>query len=163
MWSNAAPVHVYEQTDQVVTITLTNFLTPKLTSTAGPRGRISPPGETWLVYGSNQPVVLAPDPYYSVATAELDGTSIVSSLTDLGNGTFGYTIPAVTTNHAIVATFQTTDADLDSLPDGWEMAHFTSLTNENRSSDVVGDGFTDTHEYIAGTGPTNAASLLRVD
>ncbi|MFH0907735.1 MAG: endo-1,4-beta-xylanase [bacterium] len=162
-WSNQIFTHVFEQTSQVVTISLTNFHTPKLTATAGPRGRITPPGETWLVYGSNQAVVITPDPYYSVSNVYLDGTSIVSSLTDLGNGSYGYTIPAVATNHAVAVLFQTTDSDTDTLPDGWEMSQFGALTNANQSSDVDGDGFPDTHEYIAGTGPNDPTSYLRVD
>ena len=49
--------------------------------------------------------------------------------------------------------------------DTWELAHFGSITNSSgtASEDQDGDGFIDLHEYLAGTVPTNASSLLMLD
>ena len=52
------------------------------------------------------------------------------------------------------------DADGDGLPDAWERAHFTD-TARTGSADWDHDGMLDGDEYIAGTDPTNAASLFR--
>lgn len=52
------------------------------------------------------------------------------------------------------------DANGNGIDDAWELAHFGSLTNATSESDYDGDGFLDLHEYLAGTQPTNPASLL---
>lgn len=52
------------------------------------------------------------------------------------------------------------DADGDALPDAWEILHFGSLTNSSATTDGDADGFLDLDEYVAGTAPGDAASLL---
>ena len=52
------------------------------------------------------------------------------------------------------------DCDEDSLPDAWEIGNYGALTNASASTDWDGDGFSDGHEYQAGTQPTNKASGL---
>lgn len=54
------------------------------------------------------------------------------------------------------------DADEDGVDDSWEMDFFGNLTNVTASSDFDRDGFFDSHEFRAGTNPTNAASLLAI-
>lgn len=55
------------------------------------------------------------------------------------------------------------DADNDDMNDGWEYTFFGSVTQANQSaqSDQDQDQFSDYAEFIAGTDPTNAASLLK--
>jgi Tol biopolymer transport system component len=53
------------------------------------------------------------------------------------------------------------DADEDGLPDDWEVAYFNSLVRDG-AGDWDGDGRSDRDEYLAGTDPTNAGSVLRV-
>lgn len=52
------------------------------------------------------------------------------------------------------------DADMDGMPDAWEIANFGSVNSFNGSADydLDGDGFTTLEEYIAGTDPKNAES-----
>jgi hypothetical protein len=50
------------------------------------------------------------------------------------------------------------DTNADGLPDGWEAAY--GITDPNGDAD--GDGQNNGQEYLAGTNPTNAASLLRI-
>ncbi|MBA4387500.1 MAG: hypothetical protein C0404_05925 [Verrucomicrobia bacterium] len=54
------------------------------------------------------------------------------------------------------------DSDSDGLPDVWEADSFGSLHREG-SGDCDGDGLSDRGEYLAGTSPTNEASVLRID
>jgi YD repeat-containing protein len=53
------------------------------------------------------------------------------------------------------------DTDGDGLDDAWEQSYFGTL-NRDGSGDFDGDGFIDRNEFLAGTDPTNAASLLRL-
>jgi hypothetical protein len=50
------------------------------------------------------------------------------------------------------------DTNGNGLPDDWEAAYGLS----DPAGDADGDGFSNLHEYLAGTNPTNAASLLRL-
>jgi hypothetical protein len=50
------------------------------------------------------------------------------------------------------------DTNADGLPDGWEAAY--GVSDPNADSD--GDGQTNGEEYLAGTNPTNAASVLKI-
>ena len=50
------------------------------------------------------------------------------------------------------------DADANSLPDAWETAYGVSDPN----ADDDGDGQANLQEYLAGTNPTNAASVLQI-
>lgn len=53
------------------------------------------------------------------------------------------------------------DLDQDNLPDDWEVAHFGNLARDG-TGDFDGDGASDREEYLAGTNPTNEASVLGV-
>jgi len=60
----------------------------------------------------------------------------------------------------LVVSYSVPDSDSDGIPDAWEWQYFVSLTNTTSTSDSDGDGFSDYSEYMAGTIPTNAGSLL---
>ncbi len=53
------------------------------------------------------------------------------------------------------------DSDGDGLPDDWELAYFNTLDRDG-TGDFDRDGMTDLQEYLAGTDPTNAGSVLPV-
>jgi hypothetical protein len=65
--------------------------------------------------------------------------------------------------HPAHLDFQTLPEDLDGdgMPDVWEADNFGTLLRDG-TGDLDGDGFSDLNEYLAGTQPTNAASLLRL-
>ena len=60
-----------------------------------------------------------------------------------------------------VLRFAQPDSDADGLDDDWEMAYFSTLARDG-TGDFDGDGLTDFQEFLAGTDPTNAGSVLRV-
>jgi hypothetical protein len=58
-----------------------------------------------------------------------------------------------------------TDANLNGLPDLWELQYFgsTNAANGGARDDWDSDGMDNLSESVAGTCPTNAASALRID
>ncbi len=64
------------------------------------------------------------------------------------------------TQDIFVLHLGTGDSDGDGLDDDWEMAYFDSLEYDG-TGDFDADGQTDRAEYLAGTDPTNAGSVLR--
>jgi hypothetical protein len=56
------------------------------------------------------------------------------------------------------------DSDSDGLPDDWEIAHGLNPTNSaDAALDGDGDGVSNREEYLAGTGPDDPQSYLRVE
>ncbi|MGH7992234.1 MAG: hypothetical protein ACREDQ_01865, partial [Limisphaerales bacterium] len=54
------------------------------------------------------------------------------------------------------------DTDGNGLPDWWELQYFGHLTGTDPNADPDHDGRNNLAEWIAGTNPTNAASVLRL-
>jgi hypothetical protein len=54
------------------------------------------------------------------------------------------------------------DSDGDGLPDSWEQEHATNLNLNDANSDPDNDGFSNLHEYLAGTDPQDKTSALRL-
>ena len=59
-----------------------------------------------------------------------------------------------------ITVFDGTDTDRDGLPDDWELANGTNPNVPDADVDLDGDGHTTGQEFITGTSPTNAASVL---
>jgi hypothetical protein len=73
------------------------------------------------------------------------------------------TCQIVMTNHLfITAQFNCRDTDGDGIPDTWEEEHGGSATGMPPEGDADGDGYNNQDEWIAGTVPTNPASLPAV-
>ncbi len=54
----------------------------------------------------------------------------------------------------------TGDSDGDGMDDDWEMTYFGDLSHDG-TADTDGDGLTDLQEFLAGTNPTDNASVLQ--
>jgi len=54
------------------------------------------------------------------------------------------------------------DNDQDGLPDDWELAHNLNPMTNDAALDFDGDGANNTHEFLAGTNPGDAASRLEL-
>lgn len=68
----------------------------------------------------------------------------------------------VSGNITRAATSIITDTDGDGMADSFENTYFGNLSR-NGVGDFDNDGFSDLAEYLAGTVPTNSASLLLMD
>jgi len=59
-------------------------------------------------------------------------------------------------------TKDTSDVDGDGIPDAWELHFCGSVTGINPDADPDGDGHSNREEWIAGTDPTNSASVFAI-
>ena len=99
--------------------------------------------------------------YYDLApwTAGPDGSGLALlrvSGTGFGNDPTNWT--AAAPNFGGVQ-----DSDGDGMPDAWEIQYGLNPLNPNDAAlDLDGDGSTNFEEYLAGTNPTQASSVLRI-
>lgn len=84
------------------------------------------------------------------------------------NGTYAWQLIAsaaglsVTNSGSITTSNIQLDSDGDGIEDDWEWAAFQTLETASGTSDSDGDGQSDRAEYLAGTDPNDAASLLKI-
>lgn len=104
--------------------------------------------------------------YYGPRTGNLEGFALVpNSPTNAGGGCI-LTDDDNSNREAVMwyRQFQpAADIDADGLADGWELWHFGSATQTFGSADSDTDRVDNASEQIAGTEPTNAASVLAVN
>jgi Tol biopolymer transport system component len=93
----------------------------------------------------------------SAAALAADGRALLflSRASDLVEGDYN------DTSDVFVLWLSGPDSDGDGMDDDWEMAYFNTLARDG-DGDFDGDGRTDRAEYLAGTDPTNAGSVLQV-
>ena len=93
--------------------------------------------------------------------------SISLTLTNIQSSNEGAYYAVVTNFSGSVTTLVATltvilrDSDHNGLPDDWELAYFGHI-GVDPNADPDGDGMSNLNEYIAGTDPTNALSVLKV-
>ena len=75
-------------------------------------------------------------------------------------------VPLAVVSQDVTITQDGTSADFngDGLPDAWQSAYFgtSDATNAVPGADPDGDGAANRLEYLAGTNPTNANSVIRI-
>ena len=91
-------------------------------------------------------------------------TLIITNLQPNLAGTYRVVITnqAGSVNSVSVSLGVLADTDADGLPDFWEMNYTGNITNMSATADPDGDGMINRDEYVAGTDPTNALSVLKL-
>jgi len=91
-------------------------------------------------------------------------TLVITNLQPNMAGSFRVTITnlAGTVNSTTVMLGVLADTDADGLPDFWETNYVGNATNMSATADPDGDGMINRDEYVAGTNPTNALSVLKL-
>lgn len=108
--------------------------------------------------------------FYADGTNLIDTSTVVPfSTVEWSNVPMGYeyllSAVAVDNDGGAVTSLTVTvvvDGDRDGIPDFWENRYGLSTTGTNAPPDRDADGHTDLEEYIAGTIPTNSASVFRI-
>ena len=107
----------------------------------------------WARAGSRVELTAEPAPDHAVEwDGETDGCEIARNRI----------VVSMDAPRRIVARFVASDADADGMPDWWERRHFAGPTGAQAVADADGDGMDNRREYLAGTIPTDSASVLKV-
>jgi hypothetical protein len=97
--------------------------------------------------------------FQSNASPTLVVSNLQTSLSGLFRVAVGNLVGTVNSSSAALDVIPDTDAD--GVPDFWENNYFGNPTNVVATADLDGDGMINRDEYIAGTNPTNALSVLK--
>jgi hypothetical protein len=119
------------------------------------RGTITPAGSVLLPFNGTTNFTFAPATWYQRGNVVVDGTNNLGAITS-------YTFSNVVADHVIVANF-IPDLAASNTPKWW-LAQYYPATNFNSgaTNDTDGDGDYGWQEYIAGTVPTNRASVFQI-
>jgi uncharacterized repeat protein (TIGR01451 family) len=130
-----------------------------LATLAGEGGSISPENPE-VVYPSDQAFDIQPDPYWTIADIRTNGVSLG---VDYGTSSYSFVWSSVAMTGAVEAVFA---ADLASqgTPLWWLVEQgYTNDFAAAELGDPDADGCLTWKEYLAGSIPTNAASLLQFE
>lgn len=104
--------------------------------------------------------------WYSWPAINADGSAIAFKTLDAGlvAGDLNQTMDAFASS---VSVLSTADGDADGLPDWWLQQYFGHANGQANDlsrpgDDADGDGLTNHEEFLTGTNPTDAASVLEV-
>lgn len=123
---------------------------------SGLHGSVSPSGPAQVADGKSLSFSVTPDPQYKISDVTLDRVSL--------GPVASYTIPAVTKNLVVSASFVSASAPpvvpggsigADGIADDWKLRYFND-PQVNAADDPDGDGISNLAEYRNGSDPTVA-------
>jgi hypothetical protein len=123
------------------------------TVTAGPDNPFVPLGYRWIRNGSG--VATTSVPILVITNVQVSANYRVA----VTNAAAPAGVLSPTTGQVPLTMIP--DGDADGMADSWEIAYFGS-TNAAPNLDADGDGMSNRDEYLAGTDPTNALSVLKI-
>ncbi|MEI7850893.1 MAG: Ig-like domain-containing protein [Kiritimatiellales bacterium] len=136
-----------------------------LTANGGIGGSVSP-ASTNVLGGSSVNFVITASNYYRIATLTTNGTAVTGMSFDANSTTTNFTWSNVHLSGVLAATFAAYVANDPANTPHWWLASY-GLTNGGATFDEASvldqdsDGLKAWQEYIAGTSPTDAASVLK--
>jgi len=126
-----------------------------LTATAGANGTVTP-ATALVVQGGSTNFAISAASYYHIADVRTNGASIGGTF---GMSSLAYTWISVTADGTLTADFAQ-NLTPSGTPEVWLAAYGLTAGQENLDND--GDGMKARDEYVAGTSPTNANSVLKI-
>jgi hypothetical protein len=128
-----------------------------ITVSANDGGKISPSQNIYVEMNSNTNFAIAASNYFSIAQIIIDNTNNVGAPTS-------YAFTNVASDHSISVEFNE-DVSAEQTPHWWLAQMDSNFTNDFDAAelgDQDGDGMLTWEEYIAGTHPTNPASVFKI-
>lgn len=123
-----------------------------IVATAGPGGSMAPNGTVWVAHGGGTNFVMMADAHNHVSGVTVDGAAV--------GETNQYAFGNVTNSHTIGAAFAENLA-ARGTPEWWLAFYgWTNDLDEAETNDADGDAMSTWQEYVAGTVPTDALSVL---
>lgn len=129
-----------------------------LLATAGENGSVTPSGAVYVPEGNGTSFVVAADAYYHIASILTNGGAVAAAVDQPA-----YTVvwANVVATGILQATFAENVATNESTPEWWIAQYYdTNDYSAAEETDSDGDGMFAWQEYVAGTVPTNADSIL---
>jgi hypothetical protein len=133
-----------------------------LTANGETGGSISP-ASTNVIFGSSAGFVVTASNYSRIATLTTNGTAVTGMLFDNNSTTTNFIWSNVQASGVLAATFAaqvTTNAPAQ-VPYSWLAGYGLTNYNTDATNDVDLDGLSAWQEYIAGTIPNSATSVLK--
>lgn len=132
----------------------------RVTASAGLHGAISPSGVVEVVTGTSTSFLMTTETYYYIANIYTNSVSIGGAF---GMSSTNYTWFNLPTGGTIYVTFAPTLA-AKGTPYWWLAFHklTNAAWNVEETRDTDGDGSAAWEEYVAGTDPTNIASVFEI-
>ena len=130
---------------------------PVLRPSSSGYGDVSPSGPQIVGWGSTNTITITPSNWYHLASLSADGTNVGTPAT--------YTFSNVVADHTIVANFAP-DLAPHGTPKRWLAQANPAWTNDfaaAETNDFDHDGMLTWQEYVAGTDPTDSASVFSLN
>ena len=125
-----------------------------ITLAAGTGGTLSPSDDFTVGYGSSTNIEITPDTYWTISGILLDG--VAQPVTNT------FSLSDVLKDHTLSVSFAPDMTTSNPTPHWWLDKHGFTNFEADVTSDTDQDGMAAWEEYLAGTDPTDPASVFRI-